>query len=37
MVVVNCASLDAETADAKLFGVEVNGQAAPNRPIGIGT
>jgi len=25
MVVVNCASLDAETADAKLFGVEVNG------------
>ena len=26
MVVVNCASLDAETADAKLFGVEVNGR-----------
>ena len=26
LVVVNCASLDAETADAKLFGVEVDGR-----------
>jgi two-component system nitrogen regulation response regulator NtrX len=26
LVVVNCASLDAETADAKLFGVELNGR-----------
>ena len=26
LVIVNCASLDAKTADAKLFGVEVNGR-----------